>query len=1016
MSRKLPWPQRANSPGLRQLTYLPGRYNVFLERMRSRLPVQPGIGQDQDAAAYPLARLNIHVEKDWTLALLHAWAATLDVLAFYQERIINEGYLRTAVERRSLLELAEAVGYRPYPGQVAKTHLAFSVKRNSDAIYIPQGTAVQSVPDPDATPQTFETSRDLEARSEWNILHPAKLNPVEWPHDSTSARVVGSHTGLQKGDSLLIVGDETSNWQLVMLTSVEVNTQDGYTRLTWNNSKTIKAGSTTITNPKIYRLECVRLFDYTQGGVYWLSATEQTWRPSRVGLRGQIVHDMVSSPSGDLFAATSQGIYQYIALSDSWQLIRNMWTQQGILALTLSHEGHLYAGGEDGRIVCSLDQGRSWTVRSGGPIVRTRSQWLRQMLRLPTRPLPKTVVHSLSIDGQQRLIAGTEDGVFRSRNSGKSWRLIKHHVPKPRRPVDWIIRYRSAGEGENVPYEVQALVAEDVPSPLQKNQIDLDRLYTDVGPGNRVVLVQDEHTLCLSIDAVEIVANQDVEQAGEFSRIIVNILDDAEITNGDARLQKTLEEYDWRATDVFLQREQFTLYDDSPLSGECIRLDGVIPTLPHGRKLIISGERMPTGTARHSLESCDEPLDSAETAISEVVAVKDVFIEQKQTRVVLAAELHDQYDRATVRIFGNVVQATHGETVANEVLGGGNTQHDFPRFILKRRPLTYIDSDTPEGVTDVLYVYVSGVQWHEVASLYVQSRESRVYTVERDVMGNAIVIFGDGEHGAAVPSGSENVTATYRVGLGRAGNVPANRLTLLPRSPAGVQSVTNPITATGGVSRASIHDMRQTIPKSVRGLARIVSLSDYEDFVQQFIGIGKAKAYHLRDGQVELVHITIAGTDGAPVERDSDLYKRLLREIDACRARRFPPVDVGICNTPKYFKLEADVLIIPEHYHRRQTILDQLCEILLREYSFAHREFGQSVTRSEVISTMHRVPGVLAVKMTNFQFKGCKNFGDKDESVKWNLPANSARLDGSVTHPAELILLASCDLKLEVPG
>jgi predicted phage baseplate assembly protein len=335
--------------------------------------------------------------------------------------------------------------------------------------------------------------------------------------------------------------------------------------------------------------------------------------------------------------------------------------------------------------------------------------------------------------------------------------------------------------------------------------------------------------------------------------------------------------------------------------------------------------------------------------------------------------------------------------------------------MLKRRPLTYVASDTAEGVVDVLNVYVNGVQWHEVASVYAQSGESRVYTVERDVMGNASVTFGDGEHGAAVPSGSENVTATYRVGLGRAGNVPANSLTLLPRSPAGVQSVTNPIAATAGVPRESVHRMRQHVPATVRGLARIISLSDYEDFARQFIGIGKAKAYHLRDGQVELVHITIAGVGGAPVGPDSDLYQRLLREIDACRAQPFPPVDVGTC-TRRYFKLGAEVSIIPEHYHRRQAILDQLCEILLREYSFAHRQFGQSVARSEVISTIQRVPGVLAVKMTAFQFTDSANTEEKDEPVSWNLPANPAQLDGEIVHPAEFILLASCDLKLEVPG
>ena len=40
------------------------------------------------------------------MALIDACACVADVLTFYQERIANEGFLRTATERRSVLELA----------------------------------------------------------------------------------------------------------------------------------------------------------------------------------------------------------------------------------------------------------------------------------------------------------------------------------------------------------------------------------------------------------------------------------------------------------------------------------------------------------------------------------------------------------------------------------------------------------------------------------------------------------------------------------------------------------------------------------------------------------------------------------------------------------------------------------------------------------------------------------------------------------------------------------------------
>ena len=50
---------------------------------------------------YPLRNLKTRDPNDFAIALLDAWATVADVLTFYHERIANEGYLRTATERRS---------------------------------------------------------------------------------------------------------------------------------------------------------------------------------------------------------------------------------------------------------------------------------------------------------------------------------------------------------------------------------------------------------------------------------------------------------------------------------------------------------------------------------------------------------------------------------------------------------------------------------------------------------------------------------------------------------------------------------------------------------------------------------------------------------------------------------------------------------------------------------------------------------------------------------------------------
>src|SRR5215213_2150650 len=107
-----------------------------------------------------LAGLTTREPADTSLALLDAWAVVADVLTFYQERIANEGYLRTATERRSVLELARLVGYEPRPGVAASTYLAYLLDEGPEAL-IPAGAAARSVPGPGELPQTFETMEDL---------------------------------------------------------------------------------------------------------------------------------------------------------------------------------------------------------------------------------------------------------------------------------------------------------------------------------------------------------------------------------------------------------------------------------------------------------------------------------------------------------------------------------------------------------------------------------------------------------------------------------------------------------------------------------------------------------------------------------------------------------------------------------------------------------------------------------------------------------------------------------------
>lgn len=212
----------ANRPGLNALAYHVGTHATFLETMKARLsnyfldiPQERENEQGQPWAEriYPLSDLTTRAAGDPSIALLDAWATVGGVLTFYQERIANEGYLRTATERRSILELARLVGYALRPGVASTVYLAYTIDSNfKEEVIIPAGARNQSVPGPDELPQSFETSEKLEARAAWNNLEPRLSRPQtessikNGDEKVTGPRVYlkGTSTNLDPNDVLLI--------------------------------------------------------------------------------------------------------------------------------------------------------------------------------------------------------------------------------------------------------------------------------------------------------------------------------------------------------------------------------------------------------------------------------------------------------------------------------------------------------------------------------------------------------------------------------------------------------------------------------------------------------------------------------------------------------------------------------------------------------------------------------------------------------------------------------------------
>ncbi|MBS0179719.1 MAG: putative baseplate assembly protein [Nitrospira sp.] len=200
-----------NRPGLSAIAYRVGTYQTFRQSLHARL----------SDGRWPVLRgLRTRDDDDFTIALLDAWAVTGDILTFYQERIANEAYLRTATERLSILEQSRLLGYQLGPGLAASTHLAFTLEDNPGVpaqaalpITLAVGTKVQTVPGPDEQPQTFETVEAIEARPAWNALLALQTatQPLSW--NMPELWLAGTNVGLAVGEVILIVVESGSGFE-----------------------------------------------------------------------------------------------------------------------------------------------------------------------------------------------------------------------------------------------------------------------------------------------------------------------------------------------------------------------------------------------------------------------------------------------------------------------------------------------------------------------------------------------------------------------------------------------------------------------------------------------------------------------------------------------------------------------------------------------------------------------------------------------------------------------------------
>ena len=640
----------ANRPGLPALVYRAGTYATFLESMLARISTvyvdvpMPAAGGKLERV-FPLAGLAQRAGKlqkvgtglstrepsDPSIALLDAWAVVADVLTFYEERIANEGYLRTATERRSILELARLVGYKLRPGISSSVYLAFTVSDGFNGT-VPAGTRAQSIPGSGQKPQPFETSDDLPARDVWNDLKPRLTRPqvitlaanpvtgepvaIDQGTDATTRDTLyfdGISTNLKTGDALLIVsGDGAGEQVLRFVESVSVQADQKRTEVTLQEPLPTMAQGSDAAQQAIATLQSA-LEPFIQDASNIFGGGDLAAQVA--GILQQLIADakaFVAGKPGTATAADVAGLLLPVVpqIEEKHEIaIRRAFTRLAPWIANISADLQSLIqqlpgfDDVDGESVPrpAITGATEFALPSLG-----RLYGILDQLALPpslqpanTFRLTRRVQQAFTpaSDIAPRLLATFKPAAAKTLYKG--WGAIE----TPASPIQvYAMRVKAAPFGNNAPLKPvinNGTLGDPIEWPLaatdtaNANKLFLDSVYDKIVPNSRLIVhrtdpgASSEPFLYAEVTTVEQISRADYGMGAKTTALS---LDSSWLANLGAGPQLSI----FRGTTVYAQPEELALAEeplDRDVEGNTIELDRLYDGLESGRWITVSGQR-----------------------------------------------------------------------------------------------------------------------------------------------------------------------------------------------------------------------------------------------------------------------------------------------------------------------------------------------------------------------------------------------------------------------------------------
>lgn len=373
---------------------------------------------------------------------------------------------------------------------------------------------------------------------------------------------------------------------------------------------------------------------------------------------------------------------------------------------------------------------------------------------------------------------------------------------------------------------------------------------------------------------------------------------------------------------------------------------------------------------------------------------------------------------------GNVVLADHGLTVTDEERY--RLPEDGPyRLTLREGPLTQqghvydghnelvpFDPEAPAGaalrwemgnVQPAVELIEEGDEdrpWRPQRDLLGSDRFANEFVVETEEDGRAFLRFGVPPLGR-VPTGG--LTADYRVGNGRSGNVGAETITHVVTDVPGIVGVRNPLPARGGRDPELLEQVRLYAPQAFRVQERAVTEADYAAVAQRHPEVQRAAATRRWSGSWHTWYVTVDRKSGLPV--DSDFKERLRGFLGRFRLAGY---DLEI-EAPRFASLDVALRVCVEVGYLRSNVKRALlgeafsnADLPGGRRGFFHPDnfiFGQPVYLSQVVTAAMAVPGVRWVEPVRFQRWGERERGELEAGRITFDRLEIARLDNDPNAP-----------------